>query len=190
MQTNIRYANIMIIALAIAYFIIGVINLFDTVDGKVILLTSIVSLVVAIVQILDTVISALKVFEVNILKVSIGFLNAWNLENGDKTFEEKNLKFEEYKSDQIKIHKSYEKCTKVLCRSANILLIIAIVIFVIGLSTDFIKGNTKVADTLSLFSFALMFFSFTIQTYLEKYIMQLEKELEKLLKEEEESCNG
>lgn len=73
MKTNIRYANIMIMALAIAYFIIGVINLFETVDGKVILLTSLVSLVVAIAQILDTVISALRVFEVNVLKVSIVF---------------------------------------------------------------------------------------------------------------------
>ena len=175
----------MIIALAIAYFIIGLINLFEIVDGKVILLTSIVSLVVAIVQILDTIISALKVFEVNILKVSIGFLNAWNLENSDKTFEEKNLKIEEYKSDQIKIHKSYEKWTKVLCRTANIFLIIAMVTFVIGLSTNFINGNTKVADTLSLFSFSIMFLSFTVQTYLEKYIIRLESELEKLLKMEE-----
>ena len=73
MKTNIRYANIMIMALAIAYFIIGVINLFEAVDGKVILLTSLVSLVVAIAQILDTVISALRVFEVNVLKVSIVF---------------------------------------------------------------------------------------------------------------------
>lgn len=92
MKTNIRYANIMIMALAIAYFIIGVINLFETVDGKVILLTSLVSLVVAIAQILDTVISALRVFEVNVLKVSIVFLNAWNLENDDKSYEEKSLK--------------------------------------------------------------------------------------------------
>jgi len=78
----------------------------------------------------------------------------------------------------------------VLCWSANILLIIVMVIFVIGLSTDFIKGNTKVADTLSLFSFALMFISFTIQTYLERYLMGLENELQKLLKKEEETCNG
>ena len=92
MKTNISYANIMIMALAIAYFIIGVINLFETVDGKVILLTSLVSLVVAIAQILDTVISALRVFEVNVLKVSIVFLNAWNLENDDKSYEEKSLK--------------------------------------------------------------------------------------------------
>lgn len=61
MKTNIRYANIMIMALAIA-------------------------------QILDTVISALRVFEVNVLKVSIVFLNAWNLENDDKSYEEKSLK--------------------------------------------------------------------------------------------------
>lgn len=182
----------MIMALAIAYFIIGVINLFETVDGKVILLTSIVSLVVAIVQILDTVISALRVFEVNVLKVSIGFLNAWNLENDDKSYEEKSLKFEEYKSDQIKIHNSYEKCTKVLQWSANILLIIAMVIFVIGLSTDYIKGNAKLADTLSLFSFALMFLSFVVQTYLEKYINAIEKEIEIIFSKEdrEETYNG
>ena len=53
----------MIMALAIAYFIIGVINLFETVDGKVILLTSLVSLVVAIAQILDTVNTTLVCYE-------------------------------------------------------------------------------------------------------------------------------
>lgn len=53
MRSNIKYANILIIAIAIAYFIIGGMNYFGMIDGKVILLCSILSLAVAIVQILD-----------------------------------------------------------------------------------------------------------------------------------------
>ena len=60
MKSNIKYANILIIALAVAYFIIGGMNFLGYVGGKVILLCSIVSLAVAIVQIMDVVISALK----------------------------------------------------------------------------------------------------------------------------------
>ena len=68
MKSNIKYANILIIALAVAYFIIGGMNLGGYVDGKVILLCSIVSFAVAIVQILDVVISALQILETRINK--------------------------------------------------------------------------------------------------------------------------
>ena len=63
MKSNIKYANILIIALAVAYFIIGGMNFLGYVGGKVILLCSIVSLAVAIVQIMDVVISALQLLE-------------------------------------------------------------------------------------------------------------------------------
>lgn len=186
MDSNIRYANVLVIALSISYAIIGVVNLIKPIDGKVILLTAIVSLVVAIVQIIDTIISALKAFEINVLKVSIGFLQAWSLENSDKSYEDKNEKSKEFRDDHREIHKSFGKSIRLLRLIANVLLIISMVIFVIGLTTNVIKQNTKVADTLSLFSFALMFLSFTVQTYLEKYINAIEKELDILFCENTE----
>lgn len=186
MQSNIKYTNTLIIALAITYFIIGGINLFGFIDGKVILLCSIVSFVVAVVQILDTIISGLKVYEINVLKISVGFLKAWGLENENQTQEQKSIKINEFKNDQKEIHKNYETVIKKLCILANLLLTVALILFIFGLSTDIIKGNSAVADTLSLFSFALIFVSLAVQTYLEKCINSIEAELRNVLDTDEE----
>ena len=180
MKSNIKYANILIIALAVAYFIIGGMNYFGYVGGKVILLCSIVSLAVAIVQVLDVVISALQVLETRVIKVSIGFLHAWGIENEEKSYEEKMSKSEEYKKDQKTIHKRYENIIKKISLIANGILIGVLIVFILGLSTEVIKENTKLADTLSLFSFALIFVSLTIQSYLDNYITRINLELEQL----------
>lgn len=185
MQSNIKYANTLIIAFAIAYFIIGGMNLFGFVDGKVILLCSIVSFVVAIVQILDTIISGLRIYEINVLKISVGFLKAWGIENNNKTQEHKAKKIKEFKNDQKEIHKKYGAVIKKMCILANILLIIALILFVFGLSTDIFKENGVVADTLSLFSFALIFVSLAVQIYLDKCINSIEVELKNVFGTEE-----
>lgn len=189
MKSNIKYANILIIALAVAYFIIGGINFFGSVDGKVILLCSIVSLAVAIVQILDVIISALQILETKVIKVSIGLLHAWGVENEDKPHGEKVSKFEEYKEDQKKIHKKYEALTKNISRVANGILIGVLIVFILGLSTEFIKENAKLADTLSLFSFAFIFVSLTVQSYLDNYITRINVELERVFDTIEEEKN-
>lgn len=186
MQSNIKYANILMVALAIAYSIIGVINLFGFIDAKVILLCSIVSFAIAVVQILDTIISGLKVYEVNVLKVSIGLLKAWGIENEKEIPEKKALKINEFKKDQKEIYKKYESIINKMCRIANGFLMIALIIFIFGLSTDIIKGNSLVADTLSLFSFALIFLSLVIQSYLEKSINDIEIEIKNILYSDEE----
>lgn len=180
MKSNIKYANILIIALAVAYFIIGGMNLGGYVDGKVILLCSIVSFAVAIVQILDVVISALQILKTRIIKISIGFLNAWGTENKDRSYDEKISKIEEYKNDQKNIHKKYENIIKKISLLANIILSIVLIVFILGLSTEFIKENTKIADTLSIFSFAFIFVSLTIQSYLDNYITCVNVEVERL----------
>ena len=186
MQSNIKYANTLIIALAIAYFIIGGINLLGVIDGKVIFLCSIVSCVVAIIQILDTIISGLRTYEVNVLKISVGFLKAWGIENSNQTIEQKNKKIDEFKKDQKDIHNKYCVIIKRLSLATNVLLTATLIFFIFGLSTDFIEGNSKIADTLSLFSFALIFVSLTVQTYLEKCINSIETELKCVLETDEE----
>ena len=77
-------------------------------------------------------------------------------------------------------HKKYEKLIKKLSRLANIVLASAMVIFILGLSTNCIGANAKLADTLSLFSFALIFVSLTVQYYLESYISSIVIELENI----------
>lgn len=63
---------------------------------------------------------------------------------------------------------------------ANIILSIVLIVFILGLSTEFIKENTKIADTLSIFSFAFIFVSLTIQSYLDNYITCVNVEVERL----------
>ena len=180
MRSNIKYANILIIAIAIAYFIIGGMNYFGMIDGKVILLCSILSLAVAIVQILDVFISGLQIMEINVIKSSIKILDVWGMKNENETHSGTEKTIEAYKRDHKFIHKKYEKLIKKLSRLANIVLASAMVIFILGLSTNCIGANAKLADTLSLFSFALIFVSLTVQYYLESYISSIVIELENI----------
>lgn len=96
------------------------------------------------------------------------------------------LKLEEYKSDQKNIHKKYENIIEKTSLIANGILIGVLIVFILGLSTEFIKENAKLADTLSLFSFALIFVSLTIQSYLDNYITRINIELERLFNTIEE----
>lgn len=83
MKSNIRYADVLFIALGIAYVILSILNMFGKVQGKIILLCSIVSFIVSLVQIMDSIISVLKIIEVNVLKVSLCVLQAWHYEHID-----------------------------------------------------------------------------------------------------------
>lgn len=113
-------------------------------------------------------------------------MHAWGVENEDKSNSEKVLKLEEYKSDQKNIHKKYENIIEKTSLIANGILIGVLIVFILGLSTEFIKENAKLADTLSLFSFALIFVSLTIQSYLDNYITRINIELERLFNTIEE----
>ncbi|MFR5731908.1 MAG: hypothetical protein ACLUD2_08135 [Clostridium sp.] len=64
-------------------------NYFGMIDGKVILLCSILSLAVAIVQILDVFISGLQIMEINVIKSSIKILDVWGMKNENETHSEK-----------------------------------------------------------------------------------------------------
>ena len=108
MKSNIKYANILIIALAVAYFIIGGMNFFGYVGGKVILLCSIVSLAVAIVQIMDVVISALQLLETRIIKaVSYTHLDVYKRQVYERTLF--TIKDSRFKSDRFldEVKRSY-----------------------------------------------------------------------------------
>lgn len=182
MKSNIKYANILIIAFGVAFFIIGGMNFGGIITGKVILLCSIVSLGVAIVQILDVIISAMQMIEIRVMKTSIAFLQVWGMENKNVDHSEKILKIEEYKNDQKYIYEKYETLTKKIAWIANIILAFFLIVFILGLSTDIIKENAILADSLSLFSFAFIFISLTVQNSFDKYITNISIQLEGTLK--------
>ena len=83
-------------------------------------------------------------------------------------------------------NKKYEKIIEKTSLIANGILIGVLIVFILGLSTEIIKENAKLADTLSLFSFALIFVSLTIQSYLDNYITRINIELERLFNTIEE----
>ena len=90
------------------------------------------------------------------------------------------------KKEDKNIHKKYENIIEKTSLIANGILIGVLIVFILGLSTEFIKENAKLADTLSLFSFALIFVSLTIQSYLDNYITRINIELERLFNTIEE----
>lgn len=181
MKSNIKYVDILVIALGIAYFFIGIINIFGVISGKIILLCSIVSFAIAVVQIMDSVATYLRIIETNVIKSSVCFYRAWCLEHRLDSADAIRIKNEEYKEDWDRIHKKFDKKVNHICRGSNIGLTITMVFFIIGLSTDFIKGNTVFADTLTLFSFAIIFLSIAFQTSMDRYIENVNEEIDKIL---------
>ena len=181
MKSNIKYVDIVVIALGIAYFFIGIINIFGAISGKIILLCSIVSLVIAIVQIMDSVATYLRIIEANVIKSSVCFYKAWRFEHSLDSSDVIRIKTEEYKEDWDRIHKKFDKKVNQICRGSNIGLTITMVFFIIGLSTDFIEGNAVAADTLTLISFAVIFLSIAFQTSMDRYIENVNKEIDNIL---------
>lgn len=178
MKSNIKYANLLFMALGIAYVILGVLNLFGKVSGKIILLCSIFSFVVSLVQIMDSIISILKIIEVNVLKVSLCVLQAWYYENMDLEKNEMEKKIKEFNQDKSVIQRKYSTIVNRLSKGSNAILICTMVFILIGLSTDFVKESSVIADSLTLISFALIFINLLLHTYLDSYIEKFNQQID------------
>lgn len=186
MKSNIKYADGVFMALGLAYIILGTLNIFGRVQGKIILLCSIVSFVIAIVQILDSFISSIRVVETNVLKTSLCMLQAWYGEHMNLNKEDIKKKIGEFNSDRRNIQKRYTRLISNLCIISNIILTVSIVFFLIGVSTDFVKENTTLADTLTLFSFAIIFISLVLHTQINNYVEEFNQSLESTINMMEE----
>lgn len=178
MKSNIRYADGVFMALGLAYIILGTLNLFGKVQAKIILLCSIVSFVIAIVQILDSFISSIRIVETNVLKASLCMLQAWYDEHMDLNKEDIKKKISEFNRDRCDIQKRYARFISSLCIISNVILTVSIAFFLIGVSTDFVKENTALADTLTLFSFAIIFISLVLHTQMDNYVEKFNQLLE------------
>lgn len=178
MKSNIKYADVLFIALGIAYVILGILNMFGKVQGKIILLCSIVSFVVSLVQIMDSIISVLKIIEVNVLKASLCVLQAWYCENINLEKGEIEKKIEEFNRDKNVIQRKYSTIINRLSRGSNVVLTCIMIFFLIGLSTDFVRENPVIADSLTLISFAIIFISLVLHTYLDGYIEKFNQQID------------
>lgn len=178
MKSNIKYADVLFIALGIAYVTLGLLNIFGKVQGKIILLCSIVSFVVSLVQMVDTIISVLKIIEVNVLKTLLCVLQVWHYEHIDIEKKEIGKKIEEFNRNKSVIQSKYSAMIKRLSIGSNIILTCTMVFFLIGLSTDFVRESTIIADSLTLISFAIIFISLVLHTYLDSYIEKFNQQID------------
>ncbi len=190
MKSNIRYVNCVFIGLGLAYIILSILNIFGHIQAKIILLCSIMSLIIAIVQILDLFISSSKISEINVLKTSLYILQVWYDENTNLDKKDIQKKIEEFNNDKNNIQKKYDNRIHKLCISSNIILTLSIIFFFIGISTDFLKENTILADTLTLFSFAIFFLSLAFNTKIDNYVEEFNQSLERIINIMEEKANG
>ena len=178
MKSNIRYADVLFIALGIAYVILSILNMFGKVQGKIILLCSIVSFIVSLVQIMDSIISVLKIIEVNVLKVSLCMLQAWHYEHIDLEKKEVEQKITEFNRDKSVIQSKYSTMINRLSKVSNAILTCTMIFFLIGLSTDFVKESPIIADSLTLISFAIIFITLVLHTYLDSYIEKFNQQID------------
>lgn len=189
MKSSIKYADVLFIALGIAYVTLGILNIFGKVQGKIILLCSIVSFVVSLVQIMDSIISVLKIIELNVLKTLLCVLQAWYYEHIDIEKREIEKKVEEFNRDKSVIQSKYSILINRLSRGSNIILTCTMVFFLIGLSTDFVRESTVIADSLTLISFAIIFISLVLHTYLDSYIDKFNQQINCTINIMEEKTN-
>ena len=182
MELKIKYSDGLIIAFSISYIFIGIINLFGLIDSKIILLCSIVAFLVAIIQIFELLIAVFRVMETCVIKLLLGTLEAWGTEHSNEDIFVRNNKIKEFNENCEVVRKKYSKYVKRIQFTSNLLFISALVLLFVGMATDFIKGNSILADTLSLFSFALIFISVILQSYIEQYIRRVKEHADKVVR--------
>lgn len=113
-------------------------------------------------------------------------LQAWHDEHMDLSKEDIKKKISEFNKDRCDIQKKYTRLISSLCIISNVILTVSIAFFLIGISTDFVKENTALADTLTLFSFAIIFISLVLHTQMDNYVEKFNQSLESTINMMEE----
>ena len=170
MQTHINYSRIVIVSFAIAYFIIGALNLFGIVSSKVVLFCSVTSLIVAISQILDSIAIYMEMMERNLLKNSLRILiqvHEQDVLNNSATTQDK---IREFRADKDKIHEQYAQKINSIVKWSNNMLAIALVVFIVGMAINSEIECGVISDTASLISFSLIFLGISVNDYLNNKI--------------------
>ena len=102
----------------------------------------------------------------------------WHYEHIDIEKKEIGKKIEEFNRNKSVIQSKYSAMIKRLSIGSNIILTCTMVFFLIGLSTDFVRESTIIADSLTLISFAIIFISLVLHTYLDSYIEKFNQQID------------
>lgn len=178
LKTHINYSGILIASFAGAYFVIGVLNIFGLISNKVVLFCSIVSLIVAISQVLDSIAICMEMMERNVLKKSLYILI--QVYEQDVLINSVTIKdkIRSFNADKDIIHEQYAKKINCIVKCSNMILTIALTLFIVGMAIDIELECGVIADTASLFSFAFIFFSISLNDYLDNKIKILNSEIQ------------
>lgn len=157
LESKTDYGFIFIVGFAIAYLLTGLLKLYGyAFSGKIMLGCSICSVAFAITSILETFVTGYKQAE----KSVISKITDKNQSNPQV--------YEMYKIMQ----ENYMRKINWLHKLKSILLVIIMTVFFLIITTDYIEGNSTLADGLSLISFALIIFDIALKMYLEKIIVE------------------
>ncbi len=178
MKTHINYSKIIIASFAVAYFIIGVLNPFGLVPNKVVLLCSIVSLIVAISQMLDSIATYMEMMERKVLKKSLRILiRVYEQDSSNESSTMQNIILS-FRNDKNKICEQYAKKINRIVVWSNMMLVIAFIVFIVGLAINIEINCGAISDTASLISFAFIFFSIFLNDYLNNKIKSFDSEIQ------------
>lgn len=165
MESQTDYGFIIIICLAVAYMLVGLLRLTGYFyDGKIILICSLCSVIFAIISIIETLVTGYKQAQKSLLS---------QMESDNYNYAE--------------IQKNYTKKINWLHKLKNFLLFITMTLFFFLMPTDFINENSTLADGLSLLSFSLILMDISLKMYLEKIIVEFKIWIKKIKRGEKEN---
>ncbi len=165
----------------VAYLIVGILYGFGVGDDKTIMVSSIVSLIIAVSQIVIALISSVNAARSKTVMTSLCIFQTWLQGSDMVSSKEKKNKLMKFNEDNKSINAEYDKKIRHLEMINCCIIIFGVVVFVILISFRQIPGNAKIADTISLISFALLFGSKAFEMANNKYTSTYEKSIDKIV---------
>lgn len=174
MKDNLKADFFVVLGFGIAYLIVGVLYGIGIGGAKTVLICSIVSIVLAIIQILEMIINVYLKIEYKIIVTMVCMLEVWEKEHKEASLEDKRAKLIDFKKNQEIVDRNILKVTN-LCKFVRDFLLFGGVVLFFLLMTYLNDGNAKLADTLSIISFSIIFISMAIQMSMRDYFTEIDQ---------------
>lgn len=175
MKGNLKSDFFVVLGFGVAYLIVGVLYGIGIGGGKTVLICSIVSIVMAVIQVLEMIIDIYSKMEYKIIITMVCMLEAWRKENLGASVEEKKEKLDDFMQNQIIVENNIMKVTKPCKLAKNLLLLGGVVLFFLLMTYLNDDGNAKLADTLSIVSFSIIFISMAVQMSMRDYFAEIDQ---------------
>lgn len=183
MKSNMKADFFAILGIGIAYLVVGVLYGIGIGGGKTVLICSVGSIVIAIIQVLEMIISIYTKMEYKIIVTMVFMLEVWEKEHQEATSYDKKAKVKDFKKNQEVVDKNITKVTKICRTVKNFLLLGGVLVFFMLMTYLNEDGNAKLADTLSIISFSIIFISMAVQMGMKDYFGEIDQIIKKVTNE-------